>query len=393
MGSHDHGGFRSLRLGSSRLERSVWWAVGVCAALTLVGLIVLWPSGSVKRAAGDIEPQAAPVSAVVDTVGRDLCDEADPESGQCQFLSVRITSGSFDGEQALIQLPGGAGTTRFDDGDRIMVETFVDAEGQLQVSFIDFKRSSSLLVLLGLFVVVVLALGRLRGLGALGGLAASLLVLTVFVLPSILRGHDAVLVALVGSSVIAFLALFLAHGLNVGTAIALIGTFASMAIIGVLAAIFSGVSRLTGLADEYATVLPAFGIEVNLKGMLLAGIVIGSLGVLDDVTVTQVSAVAELRAAQPDATPGQVYRQALNIGRDHIASTVNTLFLAYAGAALPLLLLFTQSQQPITSIVSRELVATEVIRSLVGSIGLVASVPITTLLASRVMVQPQRVDK
>jgi len=393
VGSHDHGGSRSLRLGSTRLERSVWWAVGVCAALTLVGLIVLWPSGSVKRTAGDIEPQAAPVSAVVDTVGRDLCDEADPESGQCQFLSIRITSGSFDGEQALIQLPGGAGTTRFDDGDRIMVETFVDAEGQLQVSFIDFKRSSSLLVLLGLFVVVVLALGRLRGLGALGGLAASLLVLTVFVLPSILRGHDAVLVALVGSSVIAFLALFLAHGLNVGTAIALIGTFASMAIIGVLAAIFSGVSRLTGLADEYATVLPAFGIEVNLKGMLLAGIVIGSLGVLDDVTVTQVSAVAELRAAQPDATPGQVYRQALNIGRDHIASTVNTLFLAYAGAALPLLLLFTQSQQPITSIVSRELVATEVIRSLVGSIGLVASVPITTLLASRVMVQPQRVDK
>lgn len=371
----------------------MWWAVGVCAALTLVGLVLLWPSGSVQRTASDVEPQATPVNAVVDTVGRELCDEADPESGQCQFLSVRITSGSFTGEQALIQLPGGAGTARFDDGDRIMVETFLDAEGQLQVSFIDFKRSSSLLVLLGLFVVVVLALGRLRGLGALGGLGASLLVLTVFVLPSILRGHDAVLVALVGASVIAFLALFLAHGLNVGTAIALIGTFASMAIIGVLAAIFSGVARLTGLADEYATVLPAFGIEVNLKGILLAGIVIGSLGVLDDVTVTQVSAVAELRAAQPDATPNQVYRQALNIGRDHIASTVNTLFLAYAGAALPLLLLFTQSQQPITSIVSRELVATEVIRSLVGSIGLVASVPITTLLASRVMVQPQRVDK
>lgn len=371
----------------------MWIALAACAVVTVLGLVLLWPTGKVRTSTTDVGPESIPVNAVVDTVGRDTCDADDPESGICQFLIVRITSGEYAGEESRIQAPGGPGTARFDDGDRILVETFTDAEGQLQVSFIDFRRSSPLLILLALFVVVVLALGRLRGLGALGGLAASLLVLTMFVLPSILRGNDAVFVALVGSSLIAFIALFLAHGMNVGTAIALIGTFASMAIIGALAAIFSGVSRLTGLADEYATVLPAFGIDVNLKGILLAGVVIGSLGVLDDVTVTQVSAVAELRHAQPDATPWQIYRQALNIGRDHIASTVNTLFLAYAGAALPLLLLFTQTKQPIGSVLSRELVATEVIRSLVGSIGLVASVPITTLLASHVMSHTHRDDR
>lgn len=371
----------------------MWIALAACALATVVGLILLWPTGKVRTSTAEVEAPGVPVNAVIDTVGRDTCDADDPESGTCQFLVVRITSGEYDGQESRIQAPGGPGTTRFDEGDRILVETFLDAEGELQVSFIDFRRSTPLMVLLAIFVVVVLALGRLRGLGALGGLAASLLVLTLFVLPSILRGNDAVLVALVGSSLIAFIALFLSHGLNVGTAIALIGTFTSMAIIGVLAAIFSAVSRLTGLADEYATVLPAFGIDVNLKGMLLAGVVIGSLGVLDDVTVTQVSAVAELRGAQPDATAWQVYRQALNIGRDHIASTVNTLFLAYAGAALPLLLLFTQTQQPVGSILSRELVATEVIRSLVGSIGLVASVPITTLLAAHVMTHAHRDER
>ena len=348
-------------------------------------MLVLWPRGDVPRSAAAVEPQAAPVEAEVQSVRREVCDPDDPASTICQFLDVRVTSGEFAGRVSPIVVPGTAGTTRFHADDRILVEPFLDAEGQLQLSFIDFRRTTPLIVLGAIFVVAVLALGRLRGLGALGGLAVSLLALTLFVLPSILRGNDAVLVALVGAAFIAFVALFLSHGVNIGTAIALIGTFASMTIIGLLALVFSGVSRLSGLADEYALVLPAFGIEVDLKGVLLAGFVIGSLGVLDDVTVTQVSAVAELRAAQPTASSWQVYRQAINIGRSHIASTVNTLFLAYAGAALPLLLLFTQARQPIGTVASRELIATEIIRSLVSSIGLVASVPITTLLASRVM--------
>ena len=152
-------------------------------------------------------------------------------------------------------------------------------------------------------------------------------------------------------------------------------------VVSLLSWLFVGWSNLTGLSDESALFLTSLGVKVDLQGIVLAGFVIGALGVLDDVTVTQVSAVEELHAAQPNLTPGQLYRSAVTIGRDHISSTVNTLFLAYAGAALPLLLLFTQANQSVGSLAGREVIATEIIRSLVGSIGLVSAVPITTWLA------------
>ena len=194
-------------------------------------MALLWPRGEVPRSANAVEPQAQPISAVVENVRRAVCDPDDPASALCQFLDVRVTSGEHSGTVSPIVVPAAPGTTRFHDEDRILVEPFLDADGQLQLSFIDFRRTTPLLVLGGVFVVAVLALGRLRGLGAIGGLVVSLLALTLFVLPSILRGNDAVLVALVGSAFIAFVALFLSHGVNIGTAIALVGTFASMTII------------------------------------------------------------------------------------------------------------------------------------------------------------------
>jgi uncharacterized membrane protein len=224
-------------------------------------------------------------------------------------------------------------------------------------------------------------LGRWRGLGALAGLAASLLVIVKFLLPSILDGNSPVMVAVVASSLIAFIALYLAHGFTIPTSVALLGTFASLAVTAVLSLLFVAWSNLTGLSDESALYLTSLGINVDLQGIVLAGFVIGALGVLDDVTVTQVSAVLELRAARAELTRGELYRSAVRIGRDHISSTVNTLFLAYAGAALPLLLLFTQASQGVGSLAGREIIATEIIRALVGSIGLVAAVPITTWLA------------
>jgi len=254
-------------------------------------------------------------------------------------------------------------------------------DGTVQYAFYDHDRSLPLWVLAAIFVVAVLLLGGWKGLGALGGLAASLLVLTMFVLPSILDGNSPVLVAVVGSSAIAFVALYLAHGFRLTTTVALVGTFASLAIVLVLSSVFIAATELTGYTDDAAFFLSALGGEIDMRGILLAGFVIGALGVLDDVTVTQVSAVSELRLARPDAARSEIFRSALTIGRDHISSTVNTLVLAYAGAALPLLLLFTQADQPVTSVVGREVVATEVVRSLAGSVGIVAAVPITTGLA------------
>jgi uncharacterized membrane protein len=179
-----------------------------------------------------------------------------------------------------------------------------------------------------------------------------------------------------------FVALYLAHGFSVRTSTAVLGTLASLLLTVLLGWAFSGATQLSGLSSEEANFLQgAFG-GVDPRGLLLAGVVIGALGVLDDVTVTQASAVWELRAANPAYGVWELYRAAVRIGRDHIASTVNTLVLAYAGASLPLLLLFTISGTRLTDVLTSDVIATEVVRTLVGSIGLVASVPVTTGLAA-----------
>ncbi len=255
----------------------------------------------------------------------------------------------------------------------------------MQFSFQDYRRGWPMIILVALFVGAVLALGRWRGIGAIAGLGFSLIVITGFTLPAILDGTYAVAVALVTASLIAFAALFLAHGFEIATAVALLSTFGSLVITAVLARIFVGVTSLTGLTDDSSVLLGGLDNSIDPRGILLAGIVIGALGVLDDVTVTQVSAVWELKRARPEMTTVELMRPALRIGRDHISSTVNTLFLAYAGAALPLLLLFTEAGQGITGVLTREVVATEIVRALVGSIGLVASVPLSTWLAAVVV--------
>ena len=189
---------------------------------------------------------------------------------------------------------------------------------------------------------------------------------------------------------IATVALFLAHGAGPATDVALLSTFASLALTGALAWLFVQAATLTGFTEDATFVLSALGPQLDPRGILLAGIVIGSLGVLDDVTVTQVSSVWELHRSRPHAGRRELFTAALTIGRDHISSTVNTLFLAYAGAALPLLLLFSSIGETVSGVATREIVATEVVRALVGSIGLVASVPISTWLATNVVLAGHR---
>jgi uncharacterized membrane protein len=214
----------------------------------------------------------------------------------------------------------------------------------------------------------------------LGGLFISIVVITKFLLPAILEGESPFLAAIVASAAIMFPALYLAHGLNARTTTALLGTLASLSVTGILAIVFVEATRFTGLASEEATFLQVSADQINLTGLLLGGIIIGSLGVLDDVTITQASAVWELNAANPARTVRELYGSAVRIGRDHIASTVNTLVLAYVGASLPLMILFTISNRPVGAVLTSEVIAEEIVRTLVGSIGLVASVPITTAL-------------
>lgn len=357
----------------------MWIAVGCCAAVVLLGLVLLWPGGE----DGIVDPlglDSDPTSATVLAVEEVPCD-FDPLLA-CKVVEMRITSGEFDGETRTFEQ---AVNSTIESGDAILITIEALPDGSELIAFYDFERTTPMLLLTLLFVVSILVLGRWRGLGALAGLAMSLLVIVWFALPALLDGANPVAVALVAAGAIAFVALFLAHGVTLATASALLSTFVSLALTGLLAWLFVGASNFTGLADDSIGFLDALGTGIDPRGLLLAGIVIGALGVLDDVTVTQVSAVWELKRATPEAGFSDLLRPALRIGRDHISSTVNTLFLAYAGAALPLLLLFSEADQSIGSVATRELVAIEIVRALVGSIGLVASVPISTALAAKVV--------
>jgi uncharacterized membrane protein len=189
-------------------------------------------------------------------------------------------------------------------------------------------------------------------------------------------------VAVVGSAAIAFLALYLAHGFTMMTTVALLGTLGVLVLTAGLASAVVELARLSGFASEEAVVVQIGAANIDLAGIILGGVVIGALGAIDDMTVTQVSAVWELRSASPRTSRRSITAAGLRIGRDHVASTVNTLALAYAGASMPVLLLLLLSRQPLASVVSGEVLATEILRTLVGSIGLVAAVPLTTWLAS-----------
>ncbi len=368
------------------VRRALWIAVGACAAIVLVGLVVLWPDGGSNR----VDPlglEGDPVGAQVESVEEAPCS-FDPLLA-CKQIEIVVSDGEFSGERYVLEQ---SLDSTIDAGDGILVDLVELGTGVRQPVFYDFQRSTPMLLLLILFVASIVVLGRWRGVGALAGLAMSLVVIVMFALPALLDGSNSIAVALVTAGAIAFVALFLAHGRGLATAAALLSTLASLALTGLLAWVFLAASKFTGFGDESVGFLDALGTQIDPRGLLLAGVVIGSLGVLDDVTVTQVSAVWELKRAAPHAGFGELYGRALRIGRDHISSTVNTLFLAYAGASLPLLLLFSEAQQGLGSVATREVVAVEIVRALVGSIGLVASVPISTALAAKVLASVRQPD-
>ncbi len=395
MTGHDHrhggpaaagSGSRSGGGGGGRVPPTVvrLLAIAVVPLLvaTIVGLIVLWPRGDLPSPGPSLGLRTTLVTATVASVTTVPCRGGPQTIATCQSVRVRLTSGPDKGTDTLLDFSVGAGNPTLKRGDPILLGRSTDPTGRTFYAFADYQRRAPLLVLALLFTVVVVAIGRLRGLAALVGLAVTFAVLVKFVLPALLEGKSPLLVAIVGSAAVLFVIMYLAHGLNAQTTTALLGTLASLAIITVLAGLFVALARIFNLGTEEATLLQVSASQVNLRGLLLAGIIIGSLGVLNDVTVTQASAVWALRANNPAAGVRQLYRSAMRIGRDHIASTVDTLVLAYAGASLPLLLLFSLASRPVGDVVTSELVAEEIVRALVGSIGLVASVPITTGLAA-----------
>ena len=350
------------------------------AVLALIAMIVLWPGRQpATTTAGPNQDLARGTVTAVHPgdcgTGRNACPEAD----------VHITDGPGEGRTVSVPAPPGVGAPTLSVGEKVVMVYGPDAPADSQYQVIDFQRGPPLVLLGVLFVLVVLAAGRLSGLKALGGLVVSFAVLVLFILPAILDGSSPLLVAVVGSTVIMFAVLYLTHGIDVWTSVAVLGTLGALLLTGILGLLFTNAAHFTGLAGEDASAISTYYPDVDVRGLLLAGIIIGSLGVLDDVTVTQAVTVAELHRADPAMPRIALFAAATRVGRAHIASTVNTLVLAYAGASLPLLLLFTAGGRSTVDVLTSEIVATELVRTAVGSIGILAAVPLTTSLAVAVV--------
>ena len=375
---------------SSRIGRAFAGVAALIAVATAVGLAVLWPGEADTQLS---EGLTAPTErAEVESVSYSACPP--PQEGTCGEAEIRLETGPDEGSTSTLTLGGTLLDPELEVGDQIRVaptpevpggvpeEIAPQGTGVSAYSFSDFERRSPMLWLAIAFAALVIAFGRLRGALSLVGLAASLAVVLVFIVPAILDGEAPLAVAIFGSLAVMLLTITLAHGLGAKSLAAILGTTASLLLVALLAHLFTDLTHLTGLASEEPALLQLGGVEVSFEGLLLAGMVIGSLGVLDDVTVSQSSTVIALRAANPSLGFGELYRRALGVGRDHVSATVNTLVLAYVGAALPVLLIFSSGELGFIDAVNVELVAQEVVAALVGSIGLIAAVPITTALAA-----------
>jgi uncharacterized membrane protein len=304
---------------------------------------------------------------------------------------VRLRSGPHEGELGGFTVGETTSDVRLSVGDRVRVHRLALPEnaevlGQRvdRYSFSDYERQRPLALLTALFCALVLLTGRWRGLRALVGLALSLLIVIEFVVPAILDGRSAVGVALVGALAIMFVTIPLAHGLGAKGLAAMLGTATALGLTALLASLATDALHLTGISSDETAYLQAVAGTISLQGLLLAGMIIGALGVLDDLTVSQASTVMALRRVNPALGRRELIRNALDVGHDHIAATVNTLVLAYVGASLPILLIFSIGNTSFGDALNSEAVAAEVVAMIVGSIGLIAAVPITTVLAALV---------
>ncbi|HET9769824.1 MAG TPA: YibE/F family protein, partial [Acidimicrobiia bacterium] len=364
-------------------------------AATVLGLVVLWPADSDPPTPDFMGGAARLADATVVKVDRHPCGGADPGTSDpasvCQRASVKLTDGAAPGAGTVVEIEVGSGadTPDLHGGDKIVVGRAGGGEGEGGLEgdgggwyFADYQRRGPLVALAVFFACAVVVFGRWRGLFALAGLAVAFAVLVRFVLPAILIGKNPVAVAVIGSAAIMFASLYLTHGINARATTAVLGTVGALFVTGALAWIFVAGTHLTGMATEESGLLAASVSGVSLRGLLLAGIVIGSLGVLDNVAVTQASAVWELHRSNPEYRFNRLYAAGLRLGRDHVASSVNSLAMAYAGASLPLLVLFTLSSRRLGDVLTGEILAQEIVRTLVGSIGLLSAVPITTALAA-----------
>lgn len=320
---------------------------------------------------------------------KQIIEEGDIDLGgtiqRYQIAQVELLEGKYQG--IVMEMDYGkrqilSNNVYLRNGDTILVSIGARPDGILTVYFADFVRVNSMLWLTAIFAVMILVISRWKGLRSLLSLLFSLTIIIGYIIPRILAGDDPLLVSISGSVMLLGVTLYLTYGWNLKTHAAVLSMIIVLLITGTLAGIFVIITRLTGSGNENALFLiQMLGTQINLRGLLLGGMIIGALGVLDDLVTTQASAVFELHQANEALGFRQLFQSAMRIGQDHVAATVNTLVLAYAGASLPMLLMFSLGRGDYGTLVNFEFVAEEIVRTLVGSLGLIAAVPLTTAIA------------
>ncbi len=374
--SHSHTHSHSAPLALSPADRrrvSVALACVVVplALLTIIGLIVMWPSGQTpvgSRPEFNVGSQQA--IGEISAIG---------ETDASMQTPVKML---VDGTEVGIHVPYEYVKNGLDVGDRVKAIFSPDLVGtDAPYIFVDFVRSVPLWVLIALYVGVVVLVARLKGAAALAGLGVSLAVVGFFMLPALMAGESPLLVVLIGAAAMMFTSIYLAHGISIRTTTAVLGTLGGLIITGLVAWLAIGSANLTGVSSEDSIAIFSQLGTLRMNQILLCGMILAGLGALNDVTITQVSTVWELHAANPTATRPRIFGQAMVIGRDHIASTVYTLAFAYVGSALPLLMSAALVDRGFVDFLMIGQVAEEIVRTLVASVGLVLAIPMTTAIA------------
>jgi len=321
------------------------------------------------------------------TVQNIVDEQIDNQSGEDTYIqTLKVKLEEHPGKITVTAINANTfspGNKRYQQGDKIFVIKSQDENGSPTYQVYDYNRTFPITALFVLFLIITVWVARIKGISSILAMGLSFMILFYFVLPNILSGGDSLTIAILSALIIIPINFYFSHGINKKTTAAIISTIISLVLIGTLSTYILEISNLTGKSSEDVTFLMSDGKNfINFKELLLAGIIIGLLGILDDITISQAAIVYKLKEVSPKLKSSKLFSKAMDVGRDHIASVVNTLILVYAGASLPLLLLFLNNPAPFTEIINEEFMAEEIIRTLTGSIGVILAVPITTFIAT-----------
>jgi uncharacterized membrane protein len=363
------------------------------AIWTLVGLVAFWPGDISRHVNADVAGYNVPgisyPTARITSIKEISCEGLAGSTpgvtdARCADVTSQLLEGDDKGKAVTVPVTAAIYSSGIEVGQVItLVRVPPSGDQPAQYQFSDFKRSTPLLVVGLIFAAVVIVVARWRGFAALIGLGFAGFILVTFMFPALIAGSNPIMVGLIGSSTIMFVALYAAHGVSARTTTALVGTLFGLILISLLGYVATKWSHLTGLAAEDDYLLAAAAPDLRLTSIVICGMIVAGLGVLNDVTITQASAVWEL--ADQGATRKHLFSRAMRIGRDHIASTVYTIAFATAGASLGVFLLIKIYNLPLLDMLQTERFAAELLSILVGSIGLVLAVPLTTAIGVAVV--------